>query len=142
MANFCFTSFESAFVVLFVGDKKTDGLFVVLKEPKNGTEFAALYDAENVGLKSHLNAYRLKFKDTDAAKDAKAKIKSEPSTQLVRFVGVPLPPRPVVLDTEFKSVSSVSNLGSLNPVFIFANFSGTPGNVPTITGSCASSPSR
>ena len=62
--------------------------------------------------------------------------------KLVRFVVVPFVPKRVVLDTEFKSVSSVSYLGSLNPVFIFANFSGIPGNVPTITGSCASSPSR
>ena len=55
--------------------------------------------------------------------------------------GTPLIPFPVS-SWPCLSAEGTSNLGSLNPVPCLAKFSGMPGIVPIITGSCASSPSR
>jgi len=47
---------------------------VILKEGKDGKALAAQYNAKIVGFIADLNAYRLKFKDAEAAKQAKALI--------------------------------------------------------------------
>jgi len=51
-------------------------LVVILKEGKDGKALAAQYNAEIAGFIADLNAYRLKFKDEDAAKQAKALIEA------------------------------------------------------------------